>query len=68
MRNGPDEHYHIRGFGHAQGDGVCGRRGGAAGRRGALPGVGKRPLHGAVRKSLIANDVTAAWRETSEPS
>ena len=30
--------------------------------------VGKRPLHGAVRKSLIVNYVTPAWRETSELS
>lgn len=30
--------------------------------------VGKRPLHGAVRKSLIVNYVTSAWRETSELS
>ena len=28
--------------------------------------VGKRPLHGAVRKSLIVNYVTSAWRATSE--
>ena len=28
--------------------------------------VGKRPLNGAVRKSLIVNYVTPAWRETSE--
>ena len=30
--------------------------------------LGKRPLHGAVRKSLIVNYVTSAWRETSELS
>ncbi len=30
--------------------------------------VGKRPLHGAVRKSLIVNYVTSAWREMSELS
>ncbi len=30
--------------------------------------VGKRPLHGAVRKSLIVNYVASAWRETSELS
>ncbi len=30
--------------------------------------VGKRPLHGAVRKSLIVNYVSADWRETSELS
>ena len=30
--------------------------------------VGRRPLHGAVRKSLIVNYVTSAWRETSELS
>ena len=30
--------------------------------------VGKRPLNGAVRKSLIVNYVTPAWRETSELS
>ena len=30
--------------------------------------VGRRPLHGAIRKSLIVNYVTAAWRETSELS
>jgi hypothetical protein len=30
--------------------------------------IGKRPLHGAVRTSLIINYVTSAWRETSELS
>jgi hypothetical protein len=30
--------------------------------------IGKRPLHGAVRKSIIINYVTSAWRETSELS
>jgi hypothetical protein len=30
--------------------------------------VGKRPLNSAVRKSLIVNYVTSAWRETSELS
>jgi hypothetical protein len=30
--------------------------------------VGKRPLNGAVRKSLIVNYVSPAWRETSELS
>jgi len=30
--------------------------------------IGKRPLHGAVRKSIIVNYVSAAWRETSELS
>ena len=30
--------------------------------------VGKRPLHGAVRKSLIVNYVTRDWRETCELS
>lgn len=30
--------------------------------------VGKRPLHGAVRKSLIVNYVTRDWREASELS
>jgi hypothetical protein len=30
--------------------------------------VGKRPLNGAIRKSLIVNYVTSAWRETSELS
>jgi hypothetical protein len=30
--------------------------------------VGRRPLHGAVRKSIIVNFVTPAWRETSELS
>jgi hypothetical protein len=30
--------------------------------------VGRRPLHGAVRKSIIINYVTSAWRERSELS
>jgi hypothetical protein len=30
--------------------------------------IGKRPLNGAVRKSLIVNYVTPEWRETSELS
>jgi hypothetical protein len=30
--------------------------------------IGKKPLHGAVRKSIIVNYVTSAWRETSELS
>jgi hypothetical protein len=30
--------------------------------------IGKKPLHGAVRKSIIVNYVTPAWRETSELS
>ena len=30
--------------------------------------IGKRPLNGAVRKSIIVNYVSAAWRETSELS
>jgi hypothetical protein len=30
--------------------------------------ISKKPLHGAVRKSLIVNYVTSAWRETSELS
>lgn len=30
--------------------------------------LGKKPLHGAVRKSIIVNYVTSAWRETSELS
>jgi hypothetical protein len=31
-------------------------------------GIGKKPLFGAVRKSIIVNYVTSAWRETSELS
>ncbi len=30
--------------------------------------IGKKPLHGAVRKSIIVNYVTSAWREKSELS